>query len=84
MKSIKQNYHEKYFESNLNNPKNIWGGIKFIITTKNIKSTVPKTLFHDENKFSVKLLAYLTNILPLLLILQSRTLNITINTFLNT
>ena len=36
-------------KKNLNNSKNTWKGIKFIITTKNIISTVPRTLFHGEN-----------------------------------
>ena len=48
-KRSKQNYCKKYFESNLNNSKSTWKGIKFIITMKNVISTVPRTLSHDEN-----------------------------------
>ena len=32
LKRSKQNYYKKYFESNLNNSKNTWKGIKSIIT----------------------------------------------------
>ena len=34
LKRSKQNYYKKYFESNLNNSKNTWKGIKSIITIK--------------------------------------------------
>ena len=36
LKRNKQNYYKKYFESNLNNSKNTWKGIKSIITMKNV------------------------------------------------
>ena len=49
MKRSKQNYYKKYFESNLNNSKNTWKGIKSIITMKNVISTVPRTLSHGVN-----------------------------------
>ena len=49
MKRSKQNYYKKYFESNLNNSKNAWKGIKSIITIKNAILTVPRTLSHGEN-----------------------------------
>ena len=45
----KQNYYKKYFESNLNNSKTTWEGIKSIITMKNVTSTVSRTLTHGEN-----------------------------------
>ena len=48
-RSSKKTYYKKYFESNLNNSKNTWKGIKSIITMKNVISTVPRTLSHDEN-----------------------------------
>ena len=41
--------NEKYFESNLNNSKNTWKGIKSIITKKNVISTVRWTISHGEN-----------------------------------
>ena len=44
LKRSKQNYYKKYLESNLNNSKNAWKGVKSIITMKNIISTVPRTL----------------------------------------
>ena len=49
LKRSKQNYYKKYFESNLNNSKNTWKGIKSIITMKNVISTVPRTLSHGVN-----------------------------------
>ena len=49
MKRNKQNYYKKYFGSNLNNSKNIWKGIKSIITMKNVISIVPRTLSHGVN-----------------------------------
>ena len=49
MKRSKQNYYKKYFESNLNNSKNTWKGIKSIMTMKNVNSTVPRTLSDGEN-----------------------------------
>ena len=50
MKRSKQNYYKKYFESNLNNSKNTWKGIKSIITMKNVISTVPRTLSLSHGK----------------------------------
>ena len=44
LKRSKQNYYKFYSESNLNNSKNTWKGIKSIITMKNVISTVPRTL----------------------------------------
>ena len=86
LKRSKQNYYEKYFESNLNNSKNTWKGIKSIITMKNVISTVPITLSHGENTITnpCKIANVFNNFLPQLLILQSSTLIILINTFLNT
>ena len=52
LKRSKQNYYKKYFESNLNNSKNTWKGIKSIITMKNVISTVPRTLSHGDNTFT--------------------------------
>ena len=49
LKRSKQNYYQKYFESNLNNSKNTWKGIKSIITMENVISTVPRTLSHGDN-----------------------------------
>ena len=49
MKKSKENYYKKYFESNWNNAKFIWKGINFIITLKNITSSVPRTILQGEN-----------------------------------
>ena len=38
----KEKYYKKYFESNWNNAKIIWKGIKSIITLKKITSSVPR------------------------------------------
>ena len=44
MKQSKQIYYTKYFENNWNNIKNIWKGIKTIISIKNIATTVPHSI----------------------------------------
>ena len=49
LKRSKLNYYKKYFESNLNNSKNTWKGIKSIITMKNVISTVHRTVSHSVN-----------------------------------
>ena len=48
LKKSKENYYKKCFESNWNNAKIIWKGIKSIIT-KDIASSVPRTILHREN-----------------------------------
>ena len=37
----KQAYYDKHFERNWNNIKNTWKGIKFLISLKTVKSSVP-------------------------------------------
>ena len=49
LKKSKENYYKKYFESNWNNAKIIWKGIKSIITLKDITSSVPRTISQGEN-----------------------------------
>ena len=49
LKKIKENYYKKYYESNRNNAKIIWKGIKSIITLKNITSSMPRTILQGEN-----------------------------------
>ena len=49
LKKSKENYHKKHFESNWNNAKIIWKGIKSIITSKDITSSAPRTVSHGEN-----------------------------------
>ena len=44
MKGSKQIYYKKYFESNWNNIKITWKGIKAIISFKNITATVPHSI----------------------------------------
>ena len=48
-KKSKENYYKKYFDSNWNNAKIIWKGIKSIITSKNITSSVPRIISQGEN-----------------------------------
>ena len=38
----KQIYYIKYFESNWNNIRNTWKGIKTVISIKNILPTIPR------------------------------------------
>ena len=49
LKKSKENYYKKCFESNWNNAKIIWKGIKSIITLKEITSSVPRTISQGEN-----------------------------------
>ena len=49
LKKSKENYYEKYFESNWNNAKIIWKGIKSIITLKDITSSVAGAISQGEN-----------------------------------
>ena len=49
LKKSKENYYKKYFESNWNNVKIIWKGIKSTITLRDITSSVPRTISQGEN-----------------------------------
>ena len=49
LKRSKHSYFSKFFESNWNNIKNTWKRIKSLIILKDISSSVPRTLNH-ENK----------------------------------
>ena len=49
LKKSKENYYKKCFESNWNNAKIIWKGIKSIITLKDITSSMPRTTSQGEN-----------------------------------
>ena len=44
LKECKQMYYTKYFESNWNNIRNTWKGIKTIISIKNITTTIPHSI----------------------------------------
>ena len=44
MKESKQIYYAKYFESNWNNIRNTWKGIKTIISIKNIITSIPHSI----------------------------------------
>ena len=44
LKESKQIYYTKYFESNWNNIRNTWKGIKTIISIKNITTTIPHSI----------------------------------------
>ena len=49
MQESKQIYYTKYFESNWNNIRNIWKGIKTIISIKNLTTTIPHSIeFHNR------------------------------------
>ena len=42
MKKSKQAYYDRYFERNWNNIKNMWKGIKSLISLKTVASSIPK------------------------------------------
>ena len=44
LKESKQIYYTEYFESNWNNIRNTWKGIKTIISIKNITATIPHSI----------------------------------------
>ena len=48
MKKSKQAYYDKYFKRNWNNIKNIWKGIKSLISLKAVASSVPTVLSLDN------------------------------------
>ena len=48
MKKTKQAYYEKYFETNRNNIKNTWTGIKSPISFKTVASNVQTVLSLDN------------------------------------
>ena len=48
LKRSKHSYFSKFFESNWNNIKNTWKGIKSLITLKDISTSVPRTLKHNN------------------------------------
>ena len=48
MNKSKQAYYNKYFETNWNNIKNTWKGIKFLISHKTIAYSAPTVLSYDN------------------------------------
>ena len=48
MKKSKQAYYDKYFETNWNDIKDIWKGIKFLISLKTVTSSVTTVLSLDN------------------------------------
>ena len=49
MKKRKQTYYNKYFEENWDNIKDIWRGIKSLISLKTVTSSVPTILSLDNS-----------------------------------
>ena len=49
MTKSKQTYYNKYFETNFNNIKSKWKGIKSLISLKIVASNAPTVLFCDGN-----------------------------------
>ena len=48
MKKSKQAYYDRYFEKKLNNIKNMWKGIKTLISLKTVASSIPNVLSLDN------------------------------------
>ena len=44
LKQSKTNYYNHYFETNWNNIKNTWKGLKSILNMKNISADITKTI----------------------------------------
>ena len=49
MKRSKQDYHDKYFETNKNKIKNTWKGIGSLISLQTVVSSVPTVLSLDND-----------------------------------
>ena len=49
MKKSKQAYYNKYFETNWNNIKSTWKGIKSLISLKSVPSSAPTMLSCNGN-----------------------------------
>ena len=47
MKKSKQAYYDRYFERNWNNIKNMWKGIKSLISLQNVASSISTVLSLD-------------------------------------
>ena len=48
MKKSKMNYYNHYFETNLDNIKSTWKGIKYILNINNNLSYTPKILVSND------------------------------------
>ena len=48
MKKSKQAYYDKYFETNWDDIKDIWKGIKFLISLKTVASSITTVLSLDN------------------------------------
>ena len=48
MKKSKMNYYNHYFETNVDNIKNTWKGIKYILNINNNLSYTPKILVSND------------------------------------
>ena len=48
MKKSKQAYYDRYFERNWNNVKNMWKGIKSLISLKTVACSLPTVLSLDN------------------------------------
>ena len=55
MKKGKQAYYNKYFETNWNNIKNTWKGIKDLINLKTVASTVSTVVCFDKCDTTINL-----------------------------
>ena len=48
MKTSKQTYYDEYFETNWNNNKNTWKGIKSVVSLKSVSSNVATVLSRNN------------------------------------
>ena len=53
-KKRKSNYYNQYFRANMNKIKNTWKGIKSVITIKNLRSDIPKSLSYNGSTITNK------------------------------
>ena len=67
LKRSKQSYFSKFFESTWNNIKNTWKGIESLITLKDISTSVPRTLNHNNKLSQIQLKLQIFSITTFLL-----------------
>ena len=67
LKRSKQSYFSNFFESTWNNIKNTWKGIESLITLKDISTSVPRTLNHNNKLSQIQLKLQIFSITTFLL-----------------
>ena len=70
LKRSEHSYFSKFFQSNWNNIKNAWKGIKSLITLKDISTSVPRTLRYNNKTVTNPVELQIISITTLFLLLK--------------